>query len=430
MANRLITQVESEAGLLGAIVANVLLNKLDQIIEYKDGNEVTVKGGNRIPLEINDKWFFLDTDVDLSTAADLDTGFVAAGTDYYVYACDNAGTLVFLISAASTFPTGYNANTSRKLGGFHTICAAVDHETGLTAWSAGTVIAIGETRKASVWDGYMYRCIVNGMTHATTEPTWSGISVGDTIVDNQVTWIKEQHALEGAAAADILPASVWDLKHRAKCGNNAGMVYDTRTGIWVDIYLASGTGASTVSANGGIISDNRNWMDFADDVHAVGKRLLSNEEFQSIAAGSNEETNITGSTDPVTTGGHSDTAGRRMISTIGCEDCCGVMWQWIHDQAYCFGPATNHTHNVTVSGNPETVTSGDPSSDVAPGSGYYNLPGAKGSLYLQGSSGDIKLIVGGNWNMGTKSGSRCCSESCLRWLMDTDVGFRGWSGSL
>jgi hypothetical protein len=44
MANRLITQVESQNALLGAVVANFMLNKLDRILEYKDADEVTVKG--------------------------------------------------------------------------------------------------------------------------------------------------------------------------------------------------------------------------------------------------------------------------------------------------------------------------------------------------------------------------------------------------
>jgi hypothetical protein len=102
----------------------------------------------------------------------------------------------------------------------------------------------------------------------------------------------------------------------------------------LDIYLASGTGAATVSVNGGTISDTRTHFDFMDDGHAVGKRLLSDDEFASIAAGSNEQTNISGSADPVTTGGHSDTAARRMISNIGCEDCCGAMYQWLSDVTY------------------------------------------------------------------------------------------------
>ncbi|MDD4986588.1 MAG: hypothetical protein PHQ43_12575 [Dehalococcoidales bacterium] len=362
MSNRLITQAESQNALLGAVVANFMLNKLDRMLEYKDADEVTVKGSNRIPLLINDKWFYIDTDTDLSTATDLDVGAVAAGTDYYVYACDNAGTLVFLISAASTFPAGYDADNSRKIGGFHTLCAA-----------AGTI-------------------------------------AGHTLTD---------HPQKG-----ILPASVWDLKHRAKCQNNAGMVYDSGRGIWVDIYLASGTGASTVSVNGGAISDSRTWLDFVDDGHAVGKRLLTDEEFQSIAAGSNEETNIVGSADPVTTGGRSDTAGRRMLSDIGCEGCCGAMWQWLLDSSYRFDAAANHTHQVTVTGDPETAVTGNPSADVAPGWAWYDLPGAKGSLYKQGTYGDARLIAGGYWGSGAYCGSRSRYAANYRWGTGTHIGAR------
>src|SRR3990167_2669186 len=54
------------------------------------------------------------------TSADLDSGAFALGTNYYVYICD-AGTdqEVYKISANSTYPSGYNANNSRKIGGFH-----------------------------------------------------------------------------------------------------------------------------------------------------------------------------------------------------------------------------------------------------------------------------------------------------------------------
>jgi formylglycine-generating enzyme required for sulfatase activity len=151
-------------------------------------------------------------------------------------------------------------------------------------------------------------------------------------------------------------------------------------------------------------------MDFVDDGGAVGKRLLTDTEFQLAAAGSNEETNITGSADPGTTGGHSDTAGRRMISNIGCEDMCGAMWQWLQDQSYYYSGAT----------------------------GYYgNLPGAKGSVYTQfaadpGASevdnsdtgGDIKLIAGSSWAHGTDCGSRSRYASNYRWVAATTIGAR------
>ncbi|MFA5753620.1 MAG: hypothetical protein WC910_11180, partial [Bacteroidales bacterium] len=249
------------------------MNKLDRILEAHatDHTKIVVKGSNLLPLKVGSQYFVLDYDVTLDVDDDLDTGTVAAGTDYYVYALDNAGVLDFVLSANSTYPDGYDADTSRKIGGFHTLCLSV-----------GTI---------------------------------SG------------------HTLTGYVTSDILPASIWDLKHRP-VSNPEGMVYVEPINKWVDIYLASGTGSSTLSVNGGTISDNRTWLDFVDDFAAVKKSLLDDSEFQTSAAGSNEETNIVGSADPVTTGGHSDTASRRMISNYGLEDCAGVMWQWLKDQSF------------------------------------------------------------------------------------------------
>ena len=318
MANRLVTQVMSDVSDLACVLANMSLNKLTRIIEYKDADEVTIKGSNNIGFELNSKWWLLDTDVDVATGADIDTGAIANGKDYYVYACDNGGALAFLISLASTYPAGYAAATSRKLGGFHTLCVDV-----------GTIAG---------------------------------------------------HTLTDFTANSILPQSVWDLKHRALSGSE-GMVWSDEAGLWVDIYLASGTGASTVSVYGGTISDTRNWMDFVDDFGAVKKTLLGDDEFQLIAAGSNEETNITGSADPVTTGGHSDTVGRRMISNIGCEDCAGALDQWLRD------------------------TSANYESAVA--AGWLDLPGDKGSFYRPVDTDEIKLRAGGTWAYATYCGSRC-----------------------
>ena len=287
-------------------------------------------------------------DLDLSATATWDqvvtdyrVAATRAGVDFYVYACQQVSdNPKFLISASSTFPTGYTAANSRKVGGFHCLCVAV-----------GTIAG---------------------------------------------------HTLTDSAQGDILPASVWDILHRP-VSEPEGMVYSSELHKWIDIYLASGTGASTVSTYGGTISDTRNWMDFVDDFSAVKKRLLSDPEFQSIAAGSNEETNIAGSADPVTTGGHVDTASRRMISNIGCEDCCGALYQWLSDQSW------------RADALPDT---GDPAW------AWENLPGAKGSLYKQGTYGDVKLLAGGNWTAGAYCGSRCRYAAHCRWATASDVGAR------
>ena len=78
-------------------------------------------------------------------------------------------------------PYGYTATTSRKVGGFHCLCANV-----------GTIAG---------------------------------------------------HTLNGYVAGDILPASVWDLKHRPK-SEPEGMVYIDGIDMWVDIYLCSWSGST------------------------------------------------------------------------------------------------------------------------------------------------------------------------------------------
>lgn len=69
------------------------------------------------------------------TTANLDTGSgFEMGTDYYIYCCDptnGSDTVdrdeVFVISKNSTYPSGYTADNSRKIGGFHAIKGDIHH---------------------------------------------------------------------------------------------------------------------------------------------------------------------------------------------------------------------------------------------------------------------------------------------------------------
>ena len=285
----------------------------------------------------------------LLPAADLDLDNPAVWDDtQYATAATRAGkdfcwyllsTGAVTLSANATAPTGHTTSDSMKLGGFHCLYVSV------------------------------------------------GVIAG--------------HTLTGFVAGDILPASVWDLGHRPTC-DPAGMVYCAELDLWVDIYLQSGTGASTASVPGATITDTRIWNDHVDDLAAVGKILLDDTEFQIVAEGSNQKTNIAGGADPVTTGGHVDTASRRMVSNFGLEDCCGAMFQWLRDQSY----------------------RNDDASYLGTWS-YYTIPGNKGSIYRQGGTGDIKLLAGGDWYNGAACGSRCRSASDFRWNAATSIGSRG-----
>ena len=290
----------------------------------------------------------LEATWDTVSGTDYRTAANRAGKDFYVYAVQpGSGTVPgFKVSANSTVPSGYSASTSRKVGGFP--CLAV---------TVGTNVPVG-------------------------------------------------HPARDYVAGDIIPIGVWDLKRRSHA-NNEGTVYIEPLDSWVDIYLASGTGASTASANGGTISDTRTWLDFVDDGAAVKKRMLRDYEFQIAAAGSNEETNIAGSADPGTTGGHSDTASRRMISNYFLEDCCGALWQWLDEQStrWDFTTAWN----------------------------WYDLPGSKGSLYNgagTAGTGDVKLIAGGFWSNGSICGSRARGANLYRWNTNANIGCRFAARSL
>jgi len=274
--------------------------------------ELTYDDSERINLVVNDKLYIIpdDTTLNVDTADDWDTtsgtdytiASNRAGKDFYIYACEPSvasRTPDVVLSVNSTVPTGYTADTSRKIGGFHCLCVSV-----------GTIAS---------------------------------------------------HDLTGYLQGDILPASVWDLLHRPKNKQPEGMVYSDKANIWVDIYLQSGTGASTASAYGGTVTVSREWLNHI---------------------GSNEKTNIAGSSAPGTTGGHVDTASRRMISNIGCEDCAGAYWQWL----------------LTPSAKLDNGTAG----------GWQTLPDNKGSFYTYGTNGygNTQLRAGGNWSDGTRCGSR------------------------
>lgn len=282
-----------------------------------------------------------------------------AGKDFYVYAVEpSSGTTPnFCLSANSTYPNGTvggvtaSADNSRKLGGFHCLCVAV-----------GTI---------------------------------SG------------------HSLTGYLAGDILPRSVWTQHQHRPESNPEGMVF-VGNRLWVDIYLASNT-TTLESSNGGIIVDggsnpDYHWYNFAERFAEINKRLPTQAEFMALAIGSNEETNISGSASPGTTGGHSDTAGRRMISNVGCEDCCGAMWQWVNETG-----GQNAGASLAVQDTAGNATTYDGANSIGRGQGYA-VP--------------TRGVVGGSWADGAGCGPRGVHWGRSPLYLGGGIGARGVSGSL
>ncbi|UNE54995.1 phage major tropism determinant [Bartonella machadoae] len=233
-------------------------------------SQLTLKKGTHISLALANDVLVASytTDTRISVPS------LSAGKDYYVYLVSDEGqSHKFVLSENSTYPRDYTVNNSRKIGGFHTLCADV-----------GTI---------------------------------------------------EGHPLSGYRAGDILPNSVWCLNHRPH-SSPEGMVYDPSQDLWVDIYLQSGMGSNTRSAYGVPITTNRLQTDHLSDMLRVKKALLDDTQFASAMYGSNEGSPIQGkkAPSPKHSGGYRDTANRRMISHIGCEDGCGYVWQYLRD--VCF----------------------------------------------------------------------------------------------
>lgn len=340
-------------------------------------------------VNIGDSGYVLDKELQMNLASsdawDDSTYATAAnrkGKDFYIYACQpESGTEPkLLLSANSTVPTGYTATNSRKIGGFHCECADVE--------------------------------------------TISG------------------HALSGWLAGDILPLSVWDLLHRPE-SDPEGMVWIADIGQWVDIYLASYDGSGLASVFGAAIADGESsekfhGEKFAEYAGLVKKRLLSRDNFVVAAKGSNEMTNINGSADPNTTGGHTDTAGRRMISNYGLEDCCGVLWQWMSD---IHGHPNNYVLNTTdktLSGLPSTKaqTASDDGEhwlygyqwqDDGRGTTKTSIDGAT-NKYGLAYGALARLRSGGAWGNGSICGSRSVILNALSSRSWSDSGARLASG--
>ncbi len=246
---------------------------------------VTVPAGTQVT--INGK-FYVTT-----TPKTVNLPVVGNGKDVYLYACESSTREpTFVISANSTVPDGYTAQNSRKIGGFHTLCANV-----------GTI---------------------------------SG------------------HNLSGYVAGDIIPYSAWDLKHRP-VSEVEGMVWVAPINKWVQIYLPSWSGSKLVSRFNGVIVDGASahklhGEGFAYEAGLANCQLISRDEFMIAMRGVPECVNIRGGNDPNTTGGHVATNGQRIISNYGVEDGAGVIWQWSRDCAEFYPGATWNSTNFYLSG--------------------------------------------------------------------------------
>ena len=325
--------------------------------DFSASNKQTLKilANTHIRVENTIVHFDTDTSFDLSTTINATSN--SKGKDWYVF-LDTEGNVT--CSLSKTESAG-----KRRIGQFHTLCAnAGASVTGLVPTeltATGGNFLIKQYNEEEDNDFYTF---YNKPITAVETGTYYNVGT-------------VAHPLSGFVASDILPESVWCLTFHPSCASYDGMVYDRDCDIAVDIYLQSGTGKATKSAFGSTPIKERQQWNCQEDMRAVGKRLLKDHEFTSIASGSNEKTIIANYTESKTVGGHVDTTGRRMISFIGCEECCGYEEQWLAE--FC---------GVQV----------DSTTDWRDNDGQGSFGQQKGVTKC--------LIAGGGWSYNYRCGSR------------------------
>ena len=306
------------------------------------------------------------------TAIDLTSQLGTAGADYFVYLNNDDS-----FSALSS-----KTGTGAYIGRFHTLCADAGSSLNMVMMCQGTTsvdLMVKGYRADEDPDFY-------ALYHRT------GTGTGGTAY-NRIT---VTHPLQGFIAGDILPESVCCLTFRPGCLHEDAVVYDKDTDRFIDIYLQSGYAQNTKSVYNATHTVSREQINHLEDMRMVGKRLLTDWEFTSAAIGSNEKTNITGSSDKGTVGGHVDTSNRRMISAIGCEEMCGYLWQWLDEIAPVGGSGWNTYDRDNIFGQ-----------------NYGTIPYA--------------LLAGGDWSNGASCGSRSRDSAAPRSSVAADVGGRGSS---
>ena len=307
----------------------------------KNKLRIAANTGIKIIIGGEHKIFVINNDIEFVPVNILDAGSVLEpGTDYHIYAVAASDNASLVVSKNASYPAGATASNSRRIGGFHTLCADI------------------------------------GALQNTT------------------------HSLYDFSARDILPQGVHDLLNRPRTCDPQGMVLDPATGIWVDIYMQSSTGATTKSAYQGTVTKSRSFDGHQEDLAAVGKRMLLDAEFTSATMGTVPYRAVMGAVDPVTTGGKVNTAGQRIVSNIGCEDMAGCYWQWIGIQSFASYSTTAAWAEAS--------------------------PAGQGQQYLPSNA----LVAGGGWTNASRSGARCRDASYSRAILGAYYSSRGCAEGL
>mgnify|MGYP001067648223 FL=1 len=311
-------------------------------------------------------------------ASNLDVGAAfSVGCDYYVYICDSrqdAQDEQYIISLNSTYPSGWNASNSRKIGGFH----------------------YGRCRKIN----------------DNLQPVNSSGAVFGT------GW-------ESAVSNGIVPRSVWTLGHRPKCSPE-GMVY-LGGGTWVDIYLNSDDGAQGLKSEYNCApmtgTEGMNWYTFTERLMKSGKRMPDYSEFCAYAFGSPQGldgANTNAWTATTNTGRGTTGSVVNAVSAVGCVDAVGRVWEWLNDLI------TRAEHATNADYHPTAAWGWDKKSPLRDNATKYDV----GNIYQYYAYSLAALFAGGSWYSGVHAGARAVGCHACPWYVSTSLGVRGACDSM
>ena len=354
---------------------------------YNDDN-IVFKGGTAIDFFNGNDWmrFVNREDFDFTPAANLDSGdTLEYGKDYYIYLCFDGNTPQLVVSKNATYPSGYTALTSRKIGFFH----------------------YGAVRKVSD-DGKWIPVDSNGIKFGATGTVWQQ-NVTKGVIPNSIGDLKNKPAVFMPGMAKV--GRIWMCIYQMSQAEPITFMATTN-GLHVQTgALKSSYGAIPVTGTEGC-----NQYNFVELAGIQGMRLPHYSEWLHGAFGTpqgqdgsnsygwtkttNTARTYTGCSVDTGTGEYS-IAGEKpyAVSANNLVDCAGNVWEWQEDYTM--------RQDTTLSWT------------------WYNVLGANmGQAYLPNSLGLSALLCGGNWAHGVHCGPRCVLLTDYPWYVHPSIGAR------